>query len=137
MGLKWQGHLVLKPILGWNNVVGTGNDRGPAQPITALGHSIPGNKCRKLSGCSCPPSYTPLKPTSGLLLQPCLCPSPVSPCEVPGDTPGAHAGAAPSTLPCVALPTSGIFSSPPEVWKGPGQTGPFTHHSYRIPITIP
>ncbi|KAF6344875.1 hypothetical protein mRhiFer1_010251 [Rhinolophus ferrumequinum] len=135
---------------------GTGSGGGPALPVPALGHSIPalhgrgpiqtnmhahlsfpGNKCRKLVGCSLPSSYVPLKPTSGLLLQPCLCPSPVPPCEVPGDAPGAHAGEVSSTLLCVALPTSGIFPPPPEAWKGRGHTRPFTHHSYHTPIAIP
>lgn len=96
--------------------------------------SFSGSKCRKLFGCSLPPSYTPGKPTSGLLLQPCLRPSP---CEAPGDAHGARAGGAPSTLLCIPFSTSGIFSPPPEAWKQPGQTRPFARHSHHVPTTIP
>lgn len=72
---------------------GTASGRSPRPPTSALGHRIPGfggrgptqtrthshvhlffpgNKCRKLSGCFPPPSFAPLRPHSGLLLQPCL-----------------------------------------------------------------
>lgn len=128
------------------DATGTGHSRGRCCP-----HSIPGLGGRGHTPRSSPSLETnagsslaapfPFLPssqtTSGLLLQPRLCPPPVSPCEVLGGAPGAQAGEAPSAVLCTALPTSGIFSPPPEAWKGPGQTGPFTHHPHHTPITIP
>lgn len=95
--------------------------------------SFPGHRCRKLFGCSLPPSYTLFRPTSGLLLQPC--PPPASLCQVPGDAP-EHRLVRPwhPAVPCPP-PTSGVLSPPPEAWKGPGRTRPFTHHSHRTPHT--
>lgn len=117
-------------VLG-HSILGLGG-RGPIQTntLTHSSLSFPGNKCRKLFGCSFLPSSTHLKPTSGLPVQP------PPPHEVLGDSQGAHAGGAASTLLCITLSPLWHFP-PPEAHKGPGQVRPITHHSHHIPTTIP
>lgn len=138
---------------------GTRHGRNPWPPTPALGHRIPGldgrgptqththalislfpgKQMQEVLWLLPSPFFTPLRPRSGLLLQPCPTPCPVSPCEVPGDARGAHAGAGRAVLRCASspVPPSGIFAPPPEAWRQPGQTRPFTHYPPRIPTTIP